>query len=108
MEPSSSQDHDPVYDQNLVTGDYNAIAYQFGGKRGSEYLHMVFSPNSVPIGLTDEQVRICIILGEMRQSLDKDKLSRWHLVPEFSEPGPMTMSRFKRGVYKYIKSISEL
>lgn len=110
--------------QDSVMSDYvNSLRLT---KEDTGKLHMFFSPNRVPIGLTDKEVIVCINLyslkkksrrrsippkqtnslydieGELAEAINTVMYSDDTLPEEFYPNRPMTRARFKRGVIKFI------
>lgn len=105
--------------------DYMASSALAKKKIGKEALHMFFSPTRVPIGLTDEQIVIVVILYKLRKAqcaayhdfIRKRALSNGapeviaellaankplRLPDEFMPNKVMTDARFKKGLYKFL------
>lgn len=61
--------HHCFHNQEAVMADYkNAPIFRVNPKAG-DYLHMFFSSDRVPVGLTDKEVGICIRLYPYRQRM---------------------------------------
>ncbi len=60
-------DIDYFSEADSILQDYQAIL----GKKLAMDLHMFFSPNRIPAGLTDEEVKICITLYPIRRAYVK-------------------------------------
>jgi len=67
MNTESPLDHP----QNAVMADYRQTSACKKNPRGYEMLHMFFSPNRIPVGLTDNEVAICIRLYPYRRNMEK-------------------------------------
>ncbi|NDB59850.1 hypothetical protein EB001_15595 [bacterium] len=110
------------YGQDCVLSDYrNTLRLS---EDEASALHMFFSPLRIPIGLTDQEVRICIKLypvksGNMKRvpeidltsgsigqaladSIDFIQSSNHDLPEEFLPNRRMTRTRFKRGILKFL------
>ena len=112
------------FTQGSVMSDYVSslkLTVEEAGK-----LHMFFSPNRVPIGLTDREVIVCINLyplrkknrrrsipprpgnsydceeNEIAEAINTVMYSDNTLPEEFNPNRTMTRGRFKRGVIKFL------
>ena len=110
--------------QDAVLHDYRSSH----GKQ-SDALHMFFSPDRIPVGLTDEEVQICINLYPLRETQEKRRVTRElgkdeipfedpminlgrvaraitnkaSLPTEFELGKVMTRSRFKKAIWVFLK-----
>jgi len=108
--------------QEIIMQDYRAST-ALKQKDAEESLHLFFSPHRIPIGMTDDELGICILLYQLRQSdnekritetleippngTDKDTTLEQFLWPltlpnELISNEIMTRDRFQRGIYKYL------
>ena len=128
------QKHPLENDQDGVLQDYQNTLQSTHGKHGAEALHMFFSPNRIPVGLTDEETRICVLLYPLRKAdqertrkkvkeeiRDRDgvidspeqelelltRTMPQSLPSELSPIKTMTRSRFKRGVHKFLAAVAK-
>ena len=97
--------------------DYMSTDAALRKKAAAQALHMFFSPHRVPIGLTDEEVGICIALFPMREAqrdrhrqrlgdlraADKPVCVPLDLVPLKA----MTRRRFRRGIWKFLEQVAK-
>jgi len=112
--------------QECVEDDYAASNLLLKNKSARGDLHMFFSPWRVPIGLTDEEIAICVLLYRYRRDqMDKQvatasaalkredypavvrNLQPKFLNEEFSPHKVMTRTRFKKGIYKFLVQLSQ-
>lgn len=106
--------------QDAVLHDYQASL-----GRQSTLLHMFFSPDRIPVGLTDEEAQICINLYPLREAQENrriakelsknittsDNLERMtraitnkaSLPTEFELGKVMTRSRLKKAIWAFLK-----
>lgn len=109
--------------QDQVKADY--LAALRGDEDALRELHMFFSPWCVPVGLTDEEVSICVTLCRFRdeqltalvadatKSLEEKGLAGLgnfypKTLPDELKPSQvMSRARFKAGIYKYLAEISQ-
>lgn len=109
-----------MFTQEMVMMDYKGSSVFHKKERAEECLHMFFSPWRVPVGLTDEEVAICVLLHHFRkiererlvilavEHNDPSLLMRQRTLPEEFRPDKvMTRARFKKGLYKYLVQISQ-
>ena len=116
------------HSQDEVLRDYmNRIG---NTPENEEGLHMFFSPNRIPIGLTDEEARACVALYPLRRAQVKrrtnppelarisDPMQRVcaaarlsmaipSLPPELSPHRRMTRRRFKKGIIKFLTQAAQ-
>jgi hypothetical protein len=59
------------YTQNAVMHDYRQTSACKRDPRAYQMLHMFFSPDRIPVGLTDNEVAICIRLYPYRCNMEK-------------------------------------
>lgn len=101
--------------QDLVYKNYKA-RFSLTDKQMGD-LHMFFSPTRVPKGLRLEEVKIVLLLYQLRDADRKKRtdqvglnlnavLSVSMLPPELTAMTRMTRARFKIGVYKMLRAMS--
>ncbi len=110
------------YDQDCVLSDYKSSLRL--NEDEADALHMFFSPLRIPVGLTDQEVHVCIKLyplkvsnarripeidltsGNIEQaladSIDFIQSSNFELPSEFLPNKRMTRAKFKKGVLKFL------
>lgn len=115
--------------QEKIEEDY-AVSCKLN-KKERQTLHMFFSRWMIPVGLTDEEVRICIALYPVREAMDKrimdplkntsqgaeadpqkgmealgkvlDGIRTFDIPRELHPHKPMTRRRFKIGIWKFLQ-----
>jgi hypothetical protein len=109
-------------EQERVIADYATTLKK--DKKLIDALHTFFTPSSVPEGLTDEEVHVCVNLSQLREIernamvkkavdlLEKQKTGMFRALSQQSLPrellpgsGKMTRYRFRRGIIKYLASL---
>lgn len=105
------------FSQTSVLDDYRQSCGLKG--RDEEFLHMFFSPYCIPVGLTDQEVRTCILLFPILkrrrdEAFDRKKTGEYYkdiqivfqctieAPQEFRPSKAMTRARFRRGVLKFL------
>ena len=86
------------------------------GKKDALKLHAFFSSHKIPVGLTDEEARICVALYPLREKyVEKHNKT----LAELCKPPPpvpealtyrgeeMTRERFKQGIYEFLVQVSK-
>ncbi len=96
------------YPDDAVLSDYTATPALKG--KSSEALHMFFSPWRIPVGLTDEEVGICVALYLLRKTQDSTNEYDWrprkNLPEELRPDRVMTRARFRQGIWKFLKEVA--
>ncbi len=78
----------PLYrasQEDVMAGYVRSKAFRNKDEQGQ--LHMFFSPTRVPLGLTNEQIRVCLYLARLKDEREKAKkaphLARLSEIPEY-------------------------
>jgi hypothetical protein len=122
-------------DQDSVLQDYSNSFKGARRKQSTQALHMFFSPWRIPLGLTDEEMRICALLYPLRQAghdrlrekvtekirerdgvidtpeqhLEIFSRSMPRTLPqELSPSKTMTRGRFKQGIYRFLADTTKI
>ena len=70
------------FSQEVVMQDY-ANSGAFRDPRDAGRLHMFFSPRRVPLGLTDEQIRVCLAIAHLKEEKEEaERKLRLSQIPE--------------------------
>ena len=75
-----------------------------------DMLHMFFSPFRVPKRMTNDEVKVCLLLAGIKQKRDSSKVrSREPIIHTPPLPSPlllqhMTRRSFRRGVWEFLKT----
>ncbi len=114
-----------MFDENPLGHDQDAVLQDYQNSptlAGTDWqaLHMFFSPLRIPVGLTDEEIRICVLLYPLRKDqIDRrlamtenagllehlatiNSLGTFTLPDEFSPDKVMDRERFKEGIWKFL------
>ncbi len=100
--------------QDAVMADYQRAPIFQTNRRAQESLHMFFSPNRVPVGLTDNEVAICIRLYPYRERMIKKinaeedaKLEQLDLTPYPSPTLTDALTLVEEGVHETVEEATE-
>ena len=109
-------------EQDANLQDFVAIL----GKEDAYKLHMFFSPNRIPLGLTDQEAVICVSLYPLRKEYNKKHRKKPDgfidfitNIAEYCKPPPslpealiyrgeeITRERFKEGICDFLAQVSK-
>ncbi|MFA6536667.1 MAG: hypothetical protein WC250_02175 [Candidatus Paceibacterota bacterium] len=116
------------FSQEAVMRDYQRTALLQKNRAAQGALHLFFSPSRVPVGLTDDQIAICVWLYQFRQVQNDEQIRKalevtengtnkdvpfeqllWPraLPSEFSPKESMTQEHFEAGLYKLLAQLAK-
>jgi hypothetical protein len=109
-------------DLKVLAADQERVASGYAGRyrltsEESDKLHMFFSPTRVAEGMTEGEVRVLLLLYDLRESdrtntLDREGVHSDSIIDKIALPpeffyteGSMTRERFKDGVWKFLQQV---